>query len=77
MVSMDPCHGSDPGSIPGFRALLFVFSPQTTHTMASVAGQRSSETEASFRERVAALVKAKNCGPLVLRLSWHDAGCRT
>lgn len=29
---------------------------------------------AEIREKVSALVKEKNCGPILIRLSWHDAG---
>jgi catalase (peroxidase I) len=35
----------------------------------------AKKTDVDFcREDLAALVRAKNCGPILIRLSWHDSG---
>eukprot|EP01099_Mayorella_cantabrigiensis_P000316 TRINITY_DN1148_c0_g1_i1.p1 TRINITY_DN1148_c0_g1~~TRINITY_DN1148_c0_g1_i1.p1 ORF type:complete len:303 (-),score=63.58 TRINITY_DN1148_c0_g1_i1:69-977(-) len=40
----------------------------------SFSSQNQTELFRALRQEVASLVRAKGCGPILVRLSWHDAG---
>lgn len=49
-------------------------SPSNGRGLALGAGKDDAADVAAVRSAVGDLVKEKNCGPILIRLAWHDAG---